>query len=438
MSTASAIPAVMPGEQRALHERPADDEARRTRRWTGNPGRSFADEVPLAITTSRTSGSRKAGIEELRAAELHAQRAARQRPDDAHRPHRGARVQCGLAHGAGATSASDSAAVCPVTARNTSSSVGSSTSTASTSMPASSSARTTGAIARAPSGRAQHQAAAVALGAVAVRGDDRHRLGAPRGVDQLDVQMRVADALLEVVRRALGDDVPAVDDADAVGELLGLLEVLRREEDRRAVVVEQPHLAPERGAARRVQARRRLVEEQDPGPVHERHREVQAPAHAAGVRPEPPVAGVDELDAREQVVPALARLGAAQAVERALQAQQLAAGHQRVERGLLERDADRPADLRGLRDDVEAGDDRAPGRRAQQRREDPHRRRLARAVGAEEPVDLAGRDLRGSRRRRRSGRPDTCVRDPRPGPRCRRRASPRTLARRRPRPRSRR
>ena len=47
---------------------------------------------------------------------------------------------------------------------------------------------------------------------------------------------------------------------------------------------------------------------------------------------------------------------------------------------------------RGLRGDVEAGDAGVAAGRAQQRDEHPHRRRLAGAVGAEESVDLAGRD----------------------------------------------
>ncbi len=58
-------------------------------------------------------------------------------------------------------------------------------------------------------------------------------------------------ARLERVRRALGDDPPAVDDADVVGELVGLLQVLGGEEDGRAVVVERAHLLPDRLAADR-------------------------------------------------------------------------------------------------------------------------------------------------------------------------------------------
>jgi len=80
-------------------------------------------------------------------------------------------------------------------------------------------------------------------------------------------------------------------------------------------------------------------------------------------------------------------------VQRALHAQQLAPRHQRIDRGLLERDADRAPHRVGVRDDVVSRHAGGAGRRAQQRREDAHRRRLARAVGAEEAVDLARRDV---------------------------------------------
>ena len=64
-----------------------------------------------------------------------------------------------------------------------------------------------------------------------------------------------------------------------------------------------------------------------------------------------------------------------------------------VERGLLQRGADRAADLGALVHDVQASHARAAGGRRQQRGEHQHRRRLARAVGPEETVDLARRDL---------------------------------------------
>ena len=69
---------------------------------------------------------------------------------------------------------------------------------------------------------------------------------------------------LERLGRALGDDPPAVDDPDAVGELVGLLEVLGGEEDGRALVALRARTSSQSAAAAdRVEAGGRLVEEED-------------------------------------------------------------------------------------------------------------------------------------------------------------------------------
>jgi hypothetical protein len=80
-------------------------------------------------------------------------------------------------------------------------------------------------------------------------------------------------------------------------------------------------------------------------------------------------------------------------VQGRLQLDELAAGHERVERRLLQRDADPAADLRGLRLDVEARDGCTAAGRAQERDQDAYRRGLAGAVGTEEAVDLPACDL---------------------------------------------
>ena len=55
-----------------------------------------------------------------------------------------------------------------------------------------------------------------------------------------------ADRGLEVGRRALRDDAPGVDDRDLVGEAVGLLQVLRGEEERHALLaVELLDVAPQ-------------------------------------------------------------------------------------------------------------------------------------------------------------------------------------------------
>ena len=143
------------------------------------------------------------------------------------------------------------------------------------------------------------------------------RWGAPKPAEQLGellagarvnrrhLDARAADLGLELGGGALGDDLAAVDDPDPVGQRVGLLEVLRREEHGDALVVREPRdLLPQRGAALRVEAGRGLVEEQDPGLVHERKREVEAALHAARVAADAAVGGFREPDPLEQ------RLGA--------------------------------------------------------------------------------------------------------------------------------
>jgi hypothetical protein len=67
---------------------------------------------------------------------------------------------------------------------------------------------------------------------------------------------------LQIAWHTLTHDVTVVDDGDAIGELIRFFEVLRREEDSRACVVESAHLFPQGEPAHRVETSRRLVEEQ--------------------------------------------------------------------------------------------------------------------------------------------------------------------------------
>jgi hypothetical protein len=78
-----------------------------------------------------------------------------------------------------------------------------------------------------------------------------------------------------------------------------------------------------------------------------------------------------------------------------LEDEQLARRRERVDADLLHREADAAAHLARLRDHVETSHDRAPGRRSHQRAEHRDRRRLARAVRAQQPVAFARRDPHG-------------------------------------------
>ena len=122
-------------------------------------------------------------------------------------------------------------------------------------------------------------------------------------------------------------------------------------------------------------------------------RQVESALHAAGIGLHAPVGRFEQVDPLQQRLGPRLALCLRHAVERRLQADQLATGHQRVECRLLQGDADRAPDSRSVVDDIVAGDRRPPAARLQQGRQHPHRRRLAGAVGAEEAVDLALADL---------------------------------------------
>ena len=84
---------------------------------------------------------------------------------------------------------------------------------------------------------------------------------------------------------------------------------------------------------------------------------------------------------------------AVEAVEPAVEAQELAGRQLLVDERPIGNEAERRLGGLGLGRHVVAVDDDAPGGRLQQPRNHPQRRRLAGAVRAEEAVDLARRDV---------------------------------------------
>ena len=131
----------------------------------------------------------------------------------------------------------------PVSSRKTSSSVGRRRARSLAAMPASRSAAAAAVTSSTPSRLRRHRELVRALGGLGIAATDR---------GQGDVSARSRSSALaswtsrtwpptrslSSSRRALGDHPPVVDDRDAVGELVGLLEVLGGEQHRRAVVDE--------------------------------------------------------------------------------------------------------------------------------------------------------------------------------------------------------
>ena len=222
------------------------------------------------------------------------------------------------------------------------------------------------------------------VGHLGQRGDRALGVG---GILEAHLEPLAADAVLELVRGALGDHVAVVDDHDPVGEAVGLLEVLRGQQHgragRRARLDRLPHAQPRA----RVQAGRRLVEEQHRRPGDERGGEVQPPAHAAGVGLGGPLGRLGELEALEQLVRARLRLLAGQVVELADHLEVLEAGQVLVDGRVLAGEPDLGPQRGRVAHDVEAGDAGAARIGLEQGGEDPHRCGLARPVGAEQAED---------------------------------------------------
>ena len=100
--------------------------------------------------------------------------------------------------------------------------------------------------------------------------------------------------------RVEGEDRAVVDDRDPVAELVGLLHVVRGEEDRLPVVVQLAEDLPQGDAALRVEAGGRLVEEQDRRAVHDRPGHHEALGHAARERHHRGAGAVGEAELLEQ------------------------------------------------------------------------------------------------------------------------------------------
>ena len=103
-------------------------------------------------------------------------------------------------------------------------------------------------------------------------------------------------------RAALGDDAAVVHDDEPVAELLGLVHVVRRDDERDALALEPEQPVPQHVPRLWVETGGRLVEEQHLGVVHEAAGDGEPALHPARERLDPVVAPLGELGELQQVV----------------------------------------------------------------------------------------------------------------------------------------
>ena len=201
----------------------------------------------------------------------------------------------------------------------------------------------------------------------------------------------------ELGHRRGPQEPPAVDRHEVVADLLDLAEEVARQDDRDPELGPGPpdeaeHLV----ATGRVQAVRRLVEEEEPRVVDDRLGQLDALAHPGGVAADRPVALLGEPHVAEDVRGPLAGGLGGQAGEPAGLGDELGRADVRRQGGVLGHVADVPAELRALRPRDVAHDLHPAARRGEQAQEDLHERALAGPVGPDQ-ADDPGRDVQGER-----------------------------------------
>ena len=240
-------------------------------------------------------------------------------------------------------------------------------------------------------------------GEVAPVAVDLRRLGTERGeggddpvhvarVFHPDFEHVAPELRLELVRRTPGDDPTVVDDHDGAGQRAGLLQVLGREEDRRAVPHQLLHEVPQlhAGADQDPSSAR---QDQDPWLPDEAGTEVEAAAHASRVGAHGAVRSVGEAQPLQGLLGPLLRHPGAEPVQPPDHLQVLPAGEHLVDGGVLAGEPDDRAHGGRLLHDVEPGHPGPPRVRLDQRGQDLHQRCLAGPVRTEEPEHAGRRDV---------------------------------------------
>src|SRR5664279_1369258 len=198
------------------------------------------------------------------------------------------------------------------------------------------------------------------------------------------------DARFQFGGSADGRDPSAVDECNAVAELVDFIHVMRCHDHRPLEPVsEVEDMLPDRLSGTGIDANRRLVEEQHDRAMQKALSNLEPPDHATGVLPGEMGGDLRKPHARERLRDAFCPFPSRDAVEARGQQHVFITGERTVGRQKLRDIADVPPHLGRLRDDIVAGNLGRSGRRRQQRRQHFDQRALARAIRADQAENLA-------------------------------------------------
>jgi hypothetical protein len=223
------------------------------------------------------------------------------------------------------------------------------------------------------------------------RGDERLAVAA---FFQLELQDLSPDVLGDqATGTSLGHDPPLVHDQEPVAQARGLLHVVRGQQQGHALSSQALQGLPHGQAGLRVEAGRRLVQDDQLGVVDERPGDQQAPLHPPGERLDPVACAVRQVREVQQLLRApRGSLGVDSEVV-ALEDQVLANRQIAVQVRLLRDDPDPRLDLAPVRPGVEPQDAQLAALHRGEPVDHLHRRRLAGAVRPQKAEADAGRHV---------------------------------------------
>ena len=210
------------------------------------------------------------------------------------------------------------------------------------------------------------------------------------GVSHLEVKHIAAESFLQFVGRSLGDHLAMVNNHDAVGEFVGLLEILGGEQERGAALHEVTNELPKLNAGPGIEAGGRLIEKEQPRSAEQRCAKVEPTPHTAGIRLHRPVGGISQRETFKGFGGATASLALRKAVEATYHFQVFPAGEDLVDGGELPGQSNARTNTLGVSHHVDTVHFGRPAVRPQQGRKNPHEGRFACAVRSEQTENRSG------------------------------------------------
>lgn len=215
----------------------------------------------------------------------------------------------------------------------------------------------------------------------------------PNFLSDVEFDHRTTHLILELISCALCDQLPVIDHADTVCQLVGFIEVLSGQQNGGSAGDQILDQVPEVDPALRIYTGGRLVEKQDLGFANQRGGEIEATAHTTRVGANRTIGRIGEVDSVQDFVGSLPRFMSGEVVEASHHLNVFTPRQVFIDGGVLAGQPDVCAGRRGIGRHINAGNFGIAGVGTQQCGQNTNQRGLSGTVRPEQPVDDACLEL---------------------------------------------